>query len=133
MIFEFLAACQNRSEKDEQHETQGRKGPAQVSFENGQTVLALDTPTQKRLGLEFTTLSTSLTRARDTLPAVVLSVQDLTTFRNNYVAAQAQLQKTRFEADVARKEYARLKTLFDQNHNISEKSLQFRRGDSAGE
>lgn len=123
-----LAACQNQPEKDEQHETQARKGPAQVSFEDGQTVLTLDTPTQKRLGLEFATLATTVARAQATVPALVLSVQDLATFRNGYVATQAQLQKSRLEAAVARKEYARLKTLFDQNHNISEKSLQSAEG-----
>ena len=128
LMLVFLTACQNLSEKDEQHETQARKGPAQVSFENGQTVLTLDTQTQTRLGLEFAALSQTVARAQHTLPAVVLSLQDLTTFRNSYLATQAQLQKSRLEANVARKEYARLKTLFDQNHNISEKSLQSAEG-----
>ena len=124
----FLAACQNRSEKDEQHQAQAKKGPVQVSVEKGQTVLTLDAPTQERLGLEFATLTATVARAQTTLPAVVLSVQDLATFRNSYVATQAQLEKARLEADVARKEYARLKTLFDQNQNISEKSLQSAEG-----
>lgn len=128
LMLVFLAACQNRSEKDEQLETQARKGPAQVSFENGQTVLTLDTATQKRLGLEFATLAATAARAQATLPAVVLSVQDLATFRNSYLATQRQLQKSRLEADIARKEYTRMKTLFDQNQNISEKSLQSAEG-----
>ena len=121
----FLGACQHPLDKDDAaREAQAKKGPAQISVENGQTVLTLDTPTQKRLGLELATLSPTVARAQATLPAVVLSVQDLTTFRTGYVVTQTQLQKSRLEAEVARTEYARLKTLFDQNQNISEKSLQ---------
>ena len=121
----FLGACQNRIDKDDvdQH-AQAKKGPAQISVENGQTVLTLDTPTQKRLGLEVATLTATITHAQATSPAIVLPVQDLATFRNSYIATQAQLQKSRVEVDVAGKEYTRLKTLFDENQNISEKSLQ---------
>ena len=125
----FLAACQGRFDKDDAgRQGQAKKGPAQVSVENGQTVLTLDAPTQNRLGLEVATLTATLTRAQVTLPSVVLSVQDLATFRNGYIATQAQLQKSRVEADVARKEYARLKSLFEENQNVSEKSLQSAEG-----
>jgi hypothetical protein len=121
----FLAACQDRFDKDDaDRQAQAKKGPPPVSVENGQTVLILDTPTQNRLGLEVATLTATLTRTQVTLSAVVLSVQDLATFRNGYVATQAQLQKSRVEADIARKEYTRLKSLFEQNQNVSEKSLQ---------
>jgi hypothetical protein len=92
--------------------------------ENGETVLTLDAPTQKRLGLEVITLTARKSRRQVTAPAVVLPAQDLATFRNNTLAAQAQVQKSRIDADVARKEYARLSALFDQNHNVSEKSLE---------
>jgi hypothetical protein len=125
----FLGACQNRLDKDDADgQAQAKKGPAQVSVENEQTVLTLDAPTQNRLGLEVATLAATVTRTQVTLPAVVLSVQDLATFRNGYVATQAQLQKSRVEAEVARKEYTRLKILFEQNQNISEKSLQSAEG-----
>jgi hypothetical protein len=76
------------------------------------------------LGLQVATLTATVSRAEFTCPAVVLPIQDLTTFRNTYVAAQTQLQKSRVALDVARKEYARLTALFGQDHNISEKSLQ---------
>jgi hypothetical protein len=125
----FLGACRNGFDKDDaDRQAQAKKGPAQVSVENGQTVLTLDTPTQNRLGLEVATLTATLTRAQVTLPAVVLSAQDLATFRNGYVATQAQVRKSKVEADVARKEYTRLKTLFEQKQNISEKSLQSAEG-----
>jgi membrane fusion protein, multidrug efflux system len=122
----FSEGCKNRFDKDEEEarQAQAKKAPAQIATENGQTVLMLDSPTQNRLGLEIATLAAIVTRAQATLPAVVIPVQDLAAFRNNYITAQAQLQKARVEGDVARKEYARLRTLFDQNQNISEKSLQ---------
>jgi len=125
----FLGACHNGSDKDDAaREAQAKKGPAQISVENGQTVLTLDTLTQNRLGLEVATLTTTVTRAQVTSPAVVLPVQDLAAFRNGYIATQTQLQKLRVELDVTRKEYTRLKTLFEQDHNISEKSLQSTEG-----
>lgn len=128
-LLTLLAACQGRFDRDNAgHQAQAKKRPAQISVEDGQTVLTLDSPTQSRLGLEVATLTATLTRAQVTLPAVVLPVQDLATLRNGYLVAQAQLQKSKVEADVARKEYARLKTLFDQNQNISEKSLQSAEG-----
>jgi hypothetical protein len=129
LMLTFLGACQYRFDKDDaDRHAQAKKGPAQISAENGQTVLTLDTPTQNRLGLEVATLTATLTRAQVTLPAVVLPVQDLATFRTGYVATQTQLQKSRVEADVARKEYTRLKTLFEQSQNVSEKSLQSAEG-----
>jgi hypothetical protein len=124
-----LGACRIPLDKDDANpQAQAKKGPAQISVENGQTVITLDTQTQNRLGLEVAILTATLTKAQVTLPAVVLPVQDLATFRNGYVLAQAQLQKAKVGADVARKEYTRLKTLFEQNHNISEKSLQSAEG-----
>jgi hypothetical protein len=122
----FLGSCKNPFDKDEEgRQAQAKKGPAQISTENGQTVLTLDSPTQNRLGLEVATLAATVTRAQATFPAAVLSTQDLAVSRNNFVAAQAQIQKAHVAAEVARKEYTRLKTLFEQNQNISEKSLQF--------
>ena len=121
----LLGGCKNLFNKDnENRQAQAKKSPAQVFTENGQTVLTLDSPTRSRLGLDVAALAATVTRAQATFPAVVLSVQDLTTSRNTYIAAETQVQKARVEAEVAHKEYTRLKTLFDENQNISEKSLQ---------
>jgi len=128
LMLTFLGAC-NRFGKDDAHsQPQMKKGPAQISVENGESVLALDKATQTRLGLEVTTLTATVTRSQVTSPAIVLPVTDLATFRNSYIATQTQLQKSRVELDVARKEYTRLKGLFEQDHNISEKSLQSAEG-----
>lgn len=129
LVLIFLGGCKNPFDKDDEgRQAQAKKGPTQISTENGQTVLTLDSPTQNRLGLEVATLAVSVTRAQATCAAGVLVVQDLAASRNSYIAAQTQVQKARVEADVARKEYARLKTLFEANQNISEKSLQSAEG-----
>jgi hypothetical protein len=121
----LLGGCKNAFDKDDENrQAQAKKSAAQVSTENGQTVLTLDSPTQGRLGLDVAALAATVTRAQATFPAVVLSVQDLTTSRNTYIAAETQVQKAHVEAEVAHKEYTRLKTLFDEDQNISEKSLQ---------
>jgi hypothetical protein len=121
----LLGGCKSPFDKDDENrQAQAKKGPAQISTEDGQTVLTLDSPTQNRLGLEVATLAATVTRAQATFPAVVLFVQDLTASRNTYIAAQTQVQKSHVGTEVARKEYTRLKTLFEENQNISEKSLQ---------
>lgn len=125
----FLDGCKSRFDKVQaQQQSKANTEPAQVSVEKGEPVLTLDVASQEHLGLESTTLSFTVTRAQVTSPARVLSVQDLAAFRTNYVAARAQLEKSRFQADVARREYTRLKNLFEQNQNISEKSLQSAEG-----
>jgi hypothetical protein len=125
----FMGACKERFERDEdKQQAQTGKRAAQISWESGQAVLTLDSPTQKRLGIETVILTRTATRAQVMAPAVVLSVQDLATLRNGYFAARTQLQKSRIEASVARKEYTRLKTLFEEDQNISEKSLQSAEG-----
>lgn len=129
LMLTLLGACSHSADGDDTNgRDQAKKGPAQVSVEDGQTVLTLDTATQRGLGLEVVTLATTVSRQQLTSPAVVLSVQDLATSRNSYVAMHGQLQKSRVAEDVARREYTRLKTLFDANQNVSEKSLQSAQG-----
>jgi len=130
----FLGACQNpfvTSEKEEKLATgtsPATPPPAKISFENGQAILTLDQETQSRMGIEFATLTASVTRPQVAVPALVLSVQDLATFRTGYIAMQSQIEKDSIDADVARKEYSRLKILFDNNQNVSEKALQSSEG-----
>jgi hypothetical protein len=130
-----LGACQNRFDKDKDDEQKPARGtspatppPAKISFENGRAILTVDQQTQSRMGVEVATLTTIVTRAQVTVPAVVLSVQELATFRNGYVATMSQIEKDRVDVDVAQKEYARLKTLFESDQNISEKTLQSAEG-----
>ena len=121
----LLAGC-NRSPDDdrEKEEVASSKNPVELSWAGGQAILTLEAGAQKRLGLASSTLPASAKRSEISAPAVIVSVRDLVSSRNGYVAAQLQLAKSRADADVARREYSRLKTLFGQNQNTSEKSLQ---------
>jgi membrane fusion protein, multidrug efflux system len=101
-----------------------QKELAKLSIVNGETAIKLDPATQARLGLSVAALAPTTSRARQTLPAVILSPADLATARSNVLAAQAQLQKARVQADVDNKEYERLKSLYAEDQNISLKSLQ---------
>ena len=129
-----LGACENRFGRDEEEEKRASRTipatppPAKISFENGQAILTLDQQTQSRIGIELAALVAVVTRPQVTVPAVVLSVQELATLRNGYIATQSQIEKDRVDIDVARKEYSRLKMLFDSNQNISEKALQAAEG-----
>jgi hypothetical protein len=122
-----LEACQNPFATDEKEEKRASgmspsiPPPAKLSFENGQAILTLDQQTQGRMGIELATLTAVVTRAQVAVPAVVLSVQELATIRNGYIATQSQIEKDRVDTNVARREYARLKMLFDSDQNISEK------------
>jgi hypothetical protein len=133
IVLTFLGACQNRVDKHDERKPATGTSPttppaAKISFENGQAVLTLDQQTQSRMGIEFSTLTPTVTRTQVAVPAVVLSVQELATFRNGYIAMQSQIEKDRVDTEVARKEYSRLKMLFDNNQNISEKALQSAEG-----
>lgn len=133
IVLACLGACQNRIDKDDEEKpargtSPATSPPAKISFENGQAILTLDQQTQSRMGIELAALTAAVTRPQVAVPAVVLSVQELATFRNGYIATQSQIEKTRVDTDVARKEYSRLKMLFDNNQNISEKALQSAEG-----
>ena len=129
----LVVGCGNRFDKDNDDERGPQTNPAvapaaQLSFANGEAVLTLDAPTQKRMGIEVATLSATVTRAQEGVPAVVLSAQDLATFRNGYLAIQAQIEKDGVDIGVAQKEYDRLRTLFADNQNASEKAMQAAEG-----
>ena len=59
---------------------------------------------------------------------MVLAVQDLATFRDQYVADQNQAKKAEIAAGVERREYQRLKALYAENQNASAKAMQAAQG-----
>ena len=119
-------SCRGRPNQEEEEERVARTGPApaQISEQNGESSLTLGPEAQNRLGIETISLSEISVRTEFTAPALVLPVQDLSNLRGAYVAGQAQLEKTRINLDVARKEYLRLKTLYEDNQNASRKALE---------
>jgi hypothetical protein len=124
----FLGACKDTGrdpdDEDRVRAAPATPPPAQISFENGQVILTMDEQAQKRMGIEVGALAGSSNRPQAEVPATVLSVQDLASFRNGYVSALSQIEKSRVDIEVARKQYARVKTLFDSDQNISAKALE---------
>jgi hypothetical protein len=132
----FLQGCTARGDKDDEDQarkTGGAAAPAGITVQNGRIILTLDAPSQKRLGLGTVALSESYVRLQLSVPAVVLSAQDLTNLCNGYVSAQAQLQKTQANLGVATKEYRRLKNLYQDNQNASAKALEAAEGTMQGD
>jgi len=128
----FLGACKSGGrdpdEEDRARTSPATPPPAQISFENGEVILTMDEPAQKRVGIEVSALAGSSNRPQADVPATVLSVQDLAGFRNGYVSAQSQIEKKRVDMEVARKQYARVKTLYESDQNISAKALESAEG-----
>src|SRR5437868_6710649 len=121
----FLGGCQNigrdADDEDRVRTAPATPPPAQISFENGEVILTMDEAAQKRMGIEVGGLTGGSNRATADVPATVLSVQDLGSFRNSYVAAISHIEKNHVDIEVARKQYTRAKSLFDSDQNISAK------------
>lgn len=127
LMLPFLAGCRTGKDPDDEDRVRTSPAtppPAQISFENGEVILTMDEQAQKRLGIEIRALGGSSNRPQADMPATVLSVQDLASFRNGYVSSASQIEKSRVDIDVARKQYARAKSLFDSDQNISAKVLE---------
>jgi membrane fusion protein, multidrug efflux system len=113
---------------DEGDKSEAVQMPSRVSVQNGETVLTLDPATQTRAGIVVCSVEKISSSAQVSAPATVLSAQDLVGLRNSYVAASAELEKARANADVARKEYERLKSLYEKEQNASQKDLESAEG-----
>jgi hypothetical protein len=128
----FLSGCKGRIDPDDADDrprtSPATPPPAQISFENGEVILTMDEAAQKRMGIEVSALGASSNRPQADLPATVLSVQDLASFRNGYVSLMSQMEKNEVDIEVARKQYARAKALFESDQNISAKTLESSEG-----
>ena len=129
LLLSLMAGCKGGFDRDDDDEERARTAPAtpppaQISFENGEVILSMDEAAQKRMGIELTALKSASNRPEADVPATVVSAQDLANFRNSYLAAQSQIEKSRVDIEVARKQYARAKSLFDSDQNVSAKTLE---------
>lgn len=113
---------------DEEDKNEAVQMPSRVSIQNGETVLTLDPGTQTRAGIVVCSLEKISSSAQVSAPATVLSAQDLVGLRNTYVAASAELEKAQANAEVAHKEYERLKALYEKDQNASQKDLESAEG-----
>lgn len=129
MVRTFAQVGKDRPDRDEDEQREGSiKSPSKVSVEKGQTVVTLDPKAQSRAGIVVTALKAVKSRDQVTAPALVLSAQELISLRNNYVSALTRLEKARANVDVSQKEFDRLRALYQDNQNASEKALEGAQG-----
>jgi hypothetical protein len=112
--------------------------PGRVSVQQGRTVITLDRATQIRSGITVALLKHISHREELRAYGTVVELQGLADLRrnlidlrrnlvearNNDAAARARVEKTKVSLDASRKEYERLKALYEDNRNISDKALQ---------
>lgn len=113
---------------DEEEEEEAIKVPSRVSIQYGQTVITLDSTAQSQTGITIAPLEAITAREQATSPAVVLSAQELVTARDNYVTALTRLRKVQADLEAVQQESDRLKALYEDNQNASQKALQSAQG-----
>ncbi|MDP9011919.1 MAG: efflux RND transporter periplasmic adaptor subunit [Pseudomonadota bacterium] len=100
------------------------QAPTRVHVINGENVVSLDEPTRTDGGIVLATLTAISDRPRVRAYGTVLDVGGLTDLRNTLATANAQLSKARAALEVAQQDYARVKSLYDKNENVSQRVLQ---------
>ena len=127
----FLAAILARGLRGAPGDQQAHQAKAaaaspqvKVTRQNGRVVIHLDPQTQARLGIAESPLKAARQRKHLQFPATVLPVENLQSLVSAYDAASAKLQKAEISAGVSQKEYERLKKLYDDQQNVSAKTVQ---------
>ncbi|MBZ5512876.1 MAG: hypothetical protein LAN70_17150 [Acidobacteriia bacterium] len=100
------------------------KAPSRVAVKNGRRVINLDQQTQTEEHIAVTEPAPTSMRAELRGTAMVLPVSDLATLRNNYVAARAKVERAGVDIALSKSSYERIKTLYEQNQNMSLKAKQ---------
>jgi hypothetical protein len=111
-------------EGGEEEQEEAIKAPSRVSVQNGQPIITLDPETESRMGITISRPTACAACRQITAPAVVLSAQDLVTARDKYVAAQTALEKAQASVQAIEQEADRLRALYEDNQNASQKALQ---------
>lgn len=112
----------------QQKERQAENSGPGKSLLNRATPITLSAAAQARVGIRTLALRTAAARRRISAAAVVLSAESLAAARNAYVVAQAKLQKAQVSLGVSQEEFARVKKLYEDKQNVSEKSFQAAQG-----
>ena len=111
--------------------------PSRVVSEEGGTAVAFDPQTQKLADIGVATVEQTTHCGETAGLATVLPPQALIDLRNQYMVATAQADKAVAALTASHREYERLKALYSDDQNISEKAFQAAeaawRGDHAAE
>jgi hypothetical protein len=97
---------------------------SQVSGKQQKTVIPFDRLAQERGGIVVAALESMSHGEKIQAYGIVLELQNLTDLRNRYIQAKAQLENEVTRVEVSKKEYERLKTLNEDDKNVSDKALQ---------
>ena len=97
------------------------KAPSRVELVNGQNVVTFDAATRADSSVVLGQLAATTNRLQLRAYGVVVDLGELTDLRSAIASANAALE-------VARKDYARVKSLYEKNQNVSEKTVQVAEG-----
>jgi len=111
-------------DEEGEEKQQAAPRPKWLSVQNGKTVLTLDAAARSRAQVSVGALQAAPRGQERLAPAVVLADQDLVSERNATVAAQTRIEKAEASLAVSRREYERIKKLYQDDQNASEKALQ---------
>ncbi len=136
LIWHFWPVREGQGPEEKAEESE--KPPSRVSVQQGETVITLDQAAQSKTGIAVSSLKQTTHQEEIRAYGTVLDLQNLGTLhrnlldsrknvadlQNSYATAAALLDKTKASAEASQKEYERLKLLYEDNRNISEKALQ---------
>lgn len=117
----YVSANHPDTDEDEQEAV---KAPSHVSVQNGVTIISLDAATQAREGIRVEPLTESSRRTELRATSLILSVNVLAGLRNGYVAARTKVERDRVDLATSQSQYQRVKTLYEQNQNMSLQAMQ---------
>lgn len=95
-----------------------------VQTVNGETVVIVGVDTQRASHIAVEPVAVSQHQSEITAYGAVIDLQPLFDLRNRYAAAHADREGVRAQADASRTQYERNRVLFQDDQNVSRKSLQ---------
>lgn len=98
--------------------------PQHVQTVNGETVVLVAPDAQRASRIEVAPIAVSVVRVGRSAYATVVDMQPLFDLHHRLAAARADRESTRAQADASRAQYERSRMLFDDDRNVSQKSLQ---------
>jgi hypothetical protein len=99
--------------------------PTRSAAQSAEGTLTLNVATQAHEGIQVQRLKQTSMRSESHGTAVVLSVADLANARTSYfMAARTKLERDRMNVNVMQSQYQRVKTLYEENQNMSLKAME---------
>jgi multidrug efflux system membrane fusion protein len=95
-----------------------------VQTVNGETVVVVSRDAQRASHIEIAPLAASSVQADRTAYAIVIDLQPLFDLRNRWAAARADLDTLTAQALNTQAQYERSRVLFEDDRNVSQKTLQ---------